>query len=408
MRRRHDKRPVLGADRVVWRHHARLRIAFELFAVHISEDSGRSAETGYLPLHRARAFVARDGASAAQDGRQFARVRERLGKTHRRQSSAALRQAFLGQRDHLDHALIGFPCALAESEDAVLQEHEAFDIAVLVEHVGDALGKRETRNRIRHIGDAPAEYFARNLLAVRLVGQREHCGRMGVVDEFVRQERVQQRFDGRIGRRRIEQIDALEIDHVLVGELVERAQTAQRREPHRRQPCGLDIPHVPAGTLDADDFDRVAQQVPHLRLDGGITAAVEHEPRIAAQQPRRIHAQRQIIADALGGIGCDDGFDLGVGPTGFHRRFLDLTFGKKGQKAIACRGARPSFGDEAGDESRRRHVETGIGRGASGRRNLHRCQTAIRQPPRHLENFVGGAFLDRNVAPFSESPVDGR
>ena len=40
---------------------------------------------------------------------------------------------------------------------------------------------------------------------------------MGVVDEFVRQERVQQGFDRRVGRRRIEQVGALKAHHVLVG-----------------------------------------------------------------------------------------------------------------------------------------------------------------------------------------------
>ena len=65
---------------------------------------------------------------------------------------------------------------------------------------------------------------------------------MGVVDEFVRQEGVQQRLDRRVGRSRIEQIDALESDHVLVGSVVERAQLAQRREPHRGKPGGSILP----------------------------------------------------------------------------------------------------------------------------------------------------------------------
>ena len=43
---------------------------------------------------------------------------------------------------------------------------------------------------------------------------------MGVVDEFVRQEGVQQRLDRRVGRVGIEQVRALQRDHVLVGQLV--------------------------------------------------------------------------------------------------------------------------------------------------------------------------------------------
>ena len=98
-------------------------------------------------------------------------------------------------------------------------------------------------------------------LAVRLIGEREHRGRMGVIDEFVRQEGVQQRLDRRIGRRRIHQIDALVIHHVFVGEARQREQAAQRRELHRRQARRLDVAHVPARALDADDIDGLAEQV---------------------------------------------------------------------------------------------------------------------------------------------------
>ena len=200
----------------------------------------------------------------------------------------------------------------------MLQEDEAFDVAVLVEHSGDALGERETRDRVRHIRDAIAEHFARHRLAVRLIGQREHRRRMRVVDHLVRQEGVQQRFDRGIGRGGIEQIHALEIDHVLVGQLVERAQTAERRQPHGRQTGGLDVAHVPARTLDADHFDRVAEQVRHVRLDRRVAAAVQHELRIAAQKTCGVDALRQILAHAFGGVAFDEASDVGVGPAGFH------------------------------------------------------------------------------------------
>jgi len=64
------------------------------------------------------------------------------------------------------------------------------------------------------------------------------CGRKG----------MQQGFDRRIGRRRIQQIDALEVDHVLVGELVELAQPAQFGETDGGETRWLDIAHVPAGS----------------------------------------------------------------------------------------------------------------------------------------------------------------
>ena len=61
---------------------------------------------------------------------------------------------------------------------------------------------------------------------------------MGVIDEFVRQEGVQHHLDRRIGRRRIDQVGALDGDHFLVADGVERAQLAQRLKPHGGKPSG--------------------------------------------------------------------------------------------------------------------------------------------------------------------------
>ena len=70
---------------------------------------------------------------------------------------------------------------------------------------------------------APVIDLARERLAIRLIDKRQHRGGMGVVDEFVRQEGVQQRLDRRVGRASIEQVQALHVDHGLVGERIERA-----------------------------------------------------------------------------------------------------------------------------------------------------------------------------------------
>jgi len=106
---------------------------------------------------------------------------------------------------------------------------------------------------------------------------------MGMIDEFVRDEGVQQRLHARIGRRRIDQIGALQPHHVLVGQRFARAQFQQRRQPHRRQAGGLDRAHVPAGALDAEHFDVFAVEIADPRLHRGIAAAVQHQARIPTQ-----------------------------------------------------------------------------------------------------------------------------
>ena len=45
---------------------------------------------------------------------------------------------------------------------------------------------------------------------------------------------------------------------------------------------------------------------------------MQHQPRLAAQQPRRVDAQRQILADALGGVLGDRGLGVAVGPQVLH------------------------------------------------------------------------------------------
>ena len=97
--------------------------------------------------------------------------------------------------------LIGLLGRVADGEDAVLQKHQAFDIGILVEDIGHRLGQREAGNGVGHIGDAVAIDFVHQRLVVGLVGQRQHGGGMDMVDEFVRQEGVQQGFDRRIGAK---------------------------------------------------------------------------------------------------------------------------------------------------------------------------------------------------------------
>ena len=113
----------------------------------------------------------------------------------------------------------------------------------------DFLGEAEARHEVRHEGEPAAKNFGAFFFAVGLIDHAEHRRRMGVIDEFVRQERVQHDFDGRIWRRRIDQVGALDGDQLLVGDRVERAQLPQRRQPYRRQAIGLGRRHVGAGGL---------------------------------------------------------------------------------------------------------------------------------------------------------------
>ncbi len=105
---------------------------------------------------------------------------------------------------------------------------------------------------------------------------------MGVVDEFVRQEGVQQRLDRRVGRLAVQKVAALDIDHVLVGERLQAEQAAERGEAHRGQAGRLDRAHVPAAAFYAQHLDRFAGDVGHPRLHRRVAAAMQDQLGLAA------------------------------------------------------------------------------------------------------------------------------
>ena len=97
----------------------------------------------------------------------------------------------------------------------------------------------------------------------------------------MRQKGVQQRLDRGIGGAGIEQVRPLHAHHLLIREGAAPAQFAQRPEPYRRQPGGLDRRHVPTAALDAKHLDLLVEEVFHDHLDRGVAAAMQHELRLA-------------------------------------------------------------------------------------------------------------------------------
>ena len=65
-------------------------------------------------------------------------------------------QTLLCQGDEFDHAFISLARAVAQGEDAVLEQDQSFDLGIAVENVRYRLGQRETGHHIGHVGDAIA------------------------------------------------------------------------------------------------------------------------------------------------------------------------------------------------------------------------------------------------------------
>ncbi len=128
----------------------------------------------------------------------------------------------------------------------MLVEDQSLDLRVLVEDLGRFLGEIEARHDVAHEAHAAVVNLFAQIPAVRLIDDAEHGGGMGVVDEGVRDERVQQRFDRRIGRHRIDQVGALH-PTMSSSDKASRARSFRRFfKSDSGQAGGLDMAHVPA------------------------------------------------------------------------------------------------------------------------------------------------------------------
>ncbi len=261
------------------------------------EHLRRGAEVADHAVEAAFALV--DCHRAAQHRRNVGGLSQVRGELYGRgRRLAPLDDKSLGARHRVDHAAISLRRAVAEREDAMLVEDKSDHRWVLLVNLGRCLGEVETRLDIGHEAKGLAKNRIADRLAVLLIDQRQDSGRMGMVDEFVRQESVQQRLHRGVRRGRIDQVGALQRHHVFVGKALELARLEQGRELYRRQALRLDDAHVPAAALDAQNVPFVADQIGYSQLDRGVAAAMQNQSRLAAEQPRRINAQREFTLDA--------------------------------------------------------------------------------------------------------------
>ncbi len=219
-----------------------------------------------------------------------------------------------------DHPFVALAGGGAEAEHPVLQQHQPLGVGPPVPRVSGGAGEVEARHDIGHADHPIPEDLLEQALGVRLIGQGEHGGGMGVVDELVGDEGVQQGLDGGVGRAGVQEALALGADHVLVAEPVQGAQAHEGGEAHRRVARRLDRAEVPARALDAQDLDLVAEQVPLAGLHRGVAAAMQHQARITAEQAGAVGAKGEVFADALPGVAIHSRLGVLFVPQTFHVR----------------------------------------------------------------------------------------
>ncbi len=128
----------------------------------------------------------------------------------------------LGFADESNGALVRFARLVVEGREAVVDEDQAFHLRRALPGVGGGLGQIKTRSDPGHDADAFAEEPAHDIFRVGLVGQGDDRIGVGVVNEPLRQEPMQEGLDrgSRVAGRQqgVREV----IHHRLVGERGER------------------------------------------------------------------------------------------------------------------------------------------------------------------------------------------
>ena len=168
----------------------------------------------------------------------------------------------------------------------------------------------ETRHDVGYDHHFVAVEAADAPLAVGGVGEREDRVGVGVVDELVGQDRMQDRFDRRRGRIGAQHVGAHLVHHLRVGKRFELRERHQVVQAHRRKARRLDRLEVPAAALHVEDGLLAPEEVLLVDLHRRVAAAVQHQGLVAPQQARGVHAQSQLARELR---------RLAVVPQAFHR-----------------------------------------------------------------------------------------
>jgi hypothetical protein len=213
--------------------------------------------------------------------------------------------------------LVALASRVAEREESVLLEHDPDDLGALLVERGDRLRERKPGHDEGQHRDAIAERVTRARAAVGLVGDRDDRVGVRVIDEAMRQERVEERLDARVRRARVEQMGSELIDHLLVGHSRERAEPAEVGEIDRGMIARLDDIEARPRAFHPEARHPLAEEGLGLPLRRGVSAAVEHELPLAPDQARRVDTERERLARCA--PSCDRFARPRLRPSALHR-----------------------------------------------------------------------------------------
>ena len=167
----------------------------------------------------------------------------------------------------MDVPVVTFFCAVAKSEQPVIDQQQPFHIGIFLIRLGRSFGECETGHDVSDDTDPVAINFLAHFLCVRLIGDDQTGIRMRMVDELMRQECVQKRLHRRVGGGRIQQMRSLLIDHFLIAQPIQASQFLQIAQQDAGKARRLQCIQIPATALNIKHIHLFVHLVAGARLD---------------------------------------------------------------------------------------------------------------------------------------------
>ena len=135
----------------------------------------------------------------------------------------------------------------------------------------------EARHHVRDVHERIAVDLADAGGTIGRVGNRDERIRVRVIDEFVRQQRMQDGLDRRRGRTSAQRVREQLVAHLRVRHRRQRRQSLHVVERQRRKPRLLDRLQIPATALHVNHVFLVTEEIARAHLHRRIAATVEHQ-----------------------------------------------------------------------------------------------------------------------------------
>jgi hypothetical protein len=190
--------------------------------------------------------------------------------------------------DKSDRHLVAVARVVREGEQAVVRRHHSVDVSELTDDTGELLRQHEPGHHIGQHEHPLAKNICEPLLPVGQVRHGHDRIGVGVIDERVRNEPMNNGLDRGIVGRWVEARPQQLGHHVSVTEHFELGETSDRLALHSGEPLDAHRCQVEAAGFDEDATMVFAESIGRGGLDRRIAASVQDEGAVPSNEARAV------------------------------------------------------------------------------------------------------------------------